>query len=301
MNFYFINDIFSLQYTLRNTFGLLIVLSFAACHSREDEAKKISFPLKDNAATGRAIRQATLKRQSKPPKKKKKIYLTFDDGPNKGTPTVLNIIEQEQVPVTFFLVGSHVKGSHEQSTTFDLLKTSRVAELCNHSYSHAGNRYDKFYSNADSVVADFEKAQAVMQLQNNIARCPGRNAWRIDSLQVTDIKKSKAAIDSLYRKGYTVMGWDIEWHFDSKTMKPVQSPEKMVSEIDSAFTKNKIRHLDNIILLAHDQAYRKPDDSAALHRFIKLLKTNDDYELDVVSNYPLLTKIEIVPDTTGMK
>src|SRR5262245_3055393 len=50
-------------------------------------------------------------RASNPKKKKKKIYLTFDDGPNKGTRKVLHIVQQEQVPVTFFIVGEHVFAS----------------------------------------------------------------------------------------------------------------------------------------------------------------------------------------------
>src|SRR5689334_11102870 len=49
-----------------------------------------------------------------PKKKKKKIYLTFDDGPNKGTRKVLHIAQEEQVPVTFFIVGEHVFASTTQ-------------------------------------------------------------------------------------------------------------------------------------------------------------------------------------------
>src|SRR5215470_13440826 len=48
---------------------------------------------------------------AKPVKKKKKIYLTFDDGPNKGTRNVLDIVQQENIPVTFFIVGEHVFAS----------------------------------------------------------------------------------------------------------------------------------------------------------------------------------------------
>lgn len=299
MNFNLINEPFSLQYTLRHTFSLLVVLSFTACHTQDEDTKNPVFPVK--AVTTEKTAKPVINKSAKSSKKKKKIYITFDDGPNKGTRTVLNITQQEQAPVSFFLVGSHAGGSAEQENTFALLKASPNVELCNHSYSHANNSYEKFYNNTDSVVADFKKARALMQLQNNVSRCPGRNAWRMDSLSVTDIKKSKAAFDSLYSNGFTIMGWDVEWHFDHKTMKPVQTPEKMAEEIDSLFAKNKTRHLDNIVVLAHDQAYRKPDDSAALHRFIKILKNKPEYELEVASNYPLIAKAEIVPDTINTK
>ena len=61
-------------------------------------------------------------RASPPKKKKKKIYLTFDDGPNKGTRKVLQIAQQEQVPVTFFIIGEHVFASTSQHATWDSLK-----------------------------------------------------------------------------------------------------------------------------------------------------------------------------------
>ena len=48
-------------------------------------------------------------------KKKKKIYLTFDDGPNRGTRNVLNIVRQEQVPVSFFVrVNMLMRVSHNK-------------------------------------------------------------------------------------------------------------------------------------------------------------------------------------------
>src|SRR6476620_5929421 len=50
----------------------------------------------------------------KPRKKKKKLYLTFDDGPNRGTKNVLHIMQDEKVPVTFFIVGEHVFASSSQ-------------------------------------------------------------------------------------------------------------------------------------------------------------------------------------------
>src|SRR4249920_1921270 len=62
-------------------------------------------------------------KKDKPPvkKKKKKIYLTFDDGPNKGTRNVLSIVKDEKVPVTFFIIGEHVYASISQNITWDSL------------------------------------------------------------------------------------------------------------------------------------------------------------------------------------
>lgn len=226
----------------------------------------------------------------KPVKKKKKIYLTFDDGPNKGTRNVLNIVQQEEIPVTFFIVGEHVFASVGQAQTWDSLKMAKNIELCNHSYTHAlHNRFDRFYDQPDTVVKDMKRAQEELLPGNTIVRTPGRNSWRIDSLHFTDIRKSRAAIDSLQTAGFVVLGWDLEWHFDHKTLQVKNTADEMLNQIDSMFAKGRTKVKDNLVILAHDQAYQKSNDSLQLRDFIQKLKKKD-YELSLVSSYPGIRK-----------
>ncbi len=227
----------------------------------------------------------------KSPKKKKKIYLTFDDGPNKGTLSVLHIVQQENVPATFFIVGEHVFASSEQKKAWDSLQAARNIELCNHSYTHAmHNQYEKFYQHPDDVVKDIKKAKTDLKLDNDIVRAPGRNSWRIDSLQYTDIKKSKEAIDSLQKAGFTVIGWDLEWHFDPKTMNVKNSADELLNQVDSVFSKGNTKSPDHLVLLAHDQVYKNSADSLQLRQFVQKLKQKDEYELSFVISYPGVTK-----------
>jgi peptidoglycan-N-acetylglucosamine deacetylase len=221
-----------------------------------------------------------------PKKKKKKIYLTFDDGPNKGTRKVLNIVQEEQVPVTFFIVGEHVFASTSQHATWDSLKASDSIELCNHSYTHAHNHYERFYRQPDSVVSDFRRCHDSLQLNNSIVRTPGRNIWRVDTLSYTDLKKSAAAADSLQQAGFTIIGWDLEWHYDHKTFTLRNRSEALMDEIDSLFAHNKTKIPEHLVVLAHDQVYDDADDSCELHELIKKLKRRDEYELVVASKYP---------------
>jgi peptidoglycan/xylan/chitin deacetylase (PgdA/CDA1 family) len=60
-------------------------------------------------------------------------YLTFDDGPNPGvTQRVLEVLEQEQVPATFFMVGKYVERYPDTA-----LAVARAGhEIGNHTYSH---------------------------------------------------------------------------------------------------------------------------------------------------------------------
>ncbi|MFT3901856.1 MAG: polysaccharide deacetylase family protein [Niabella sp.] len=221
---------------------------------------------------------------------KKKIYLTFDDGPNKGTKTVLDIVKEEQVPVTFFLVGRHAENSPEQREIMDSLRTLNFAELCNHSYSHANNKFVKFYRHPDLVLADFEKAKKVLKLDCAMARMPGRNIWGIDSVSGPDIKMGKAAADTLQKHGYKLVGWDVEWHFEPKTMLLTKTADELKAQIDSLFAQNKLKCQSHLVLLAHDQAYRNPSNIEELQKFVRNLKQDQGYELELIKNYPGISR-----------
>jgi peptidoglycan/xylan/chitin deacetylase (PgdA/CDA1 family) len=60
-------------------------------------------------------------------------FLTFDDGPNPGvTERVLEVLEREAVPATFFMVGKHVERHRDTA-----LAVARAGhEIGNHTYSH---------------------------------------------------------------------------------------------------------------------------------------------------------------------
>jgi peptidoglycan-N-acetylglucosamine deacetylase len=60
-------------------------------------------------------------------------FLTFDDGPNPGvTERVLEVLECEAVPATFFMVGKHV----ERHRATALAVAQAAHEIGNHTYSH---------------------------------------------------------------------------------------------------------------------------------------------------------------------
>jgi peptidoglycan-N-acetylglucosamine deacetylase len=271
----------------------LFLLPFA-CYKKPFDEKLPSFVLSETKTIAKAPAPGVKKKP-----KKKKLYLTFDDGPNKGTKNVLTIVKDEQVPVSFFIVGQHVFASFGQHQLWDSLKMTEEIELCNHSFCHAKGQYEKYYRSPDSVVNDFKRTRDSLELDNTIARTPGRNIWRIDTLHFTDLKKSSAAADSLEKAGFILMGWDLEWQFDHKTMSVTTTAEKMIAAIDSVFKKERTKCKDNLVLLAHDQAYVKSSDSIELRLFLQMLKQKDEYEFSLVSNYPGADKQ--VPDSVKIK
>ena len=223
-----------------------------------------------------------------PKKKKKTIYLTFDDGPNKGTKNMMHIVQDEQIPVTLFIIGEHVYGSKEQTAIFDSLINCNLFEIANHSFTHAfNNKYVKFYQVPDSAVKDFKRCADSLRLTANIIRTPGRNIWRTELIKSTDIKNSSMAADSLFANGFTEVGWDLEWHYD-KDFKLKNSSDEMMLQVDSMFVNAKTKTANHLVLLAHDQVYSTPGDSTELRQFIIKLKAKNEYNFETVSQYPNL-------------
>ena len=65
--------------------------------------------------------------------KTKKAYLTFDDGPTtKATAKILDILKEEDVKATFFVVGKHVK-EHPELVKREYDEGHYIA---NHGYNH---------------------------------------------------------------------------------------------------------------------------------------------------------------------
>lgn len=65
-------------------------------------------------------------------RKKKKIALTFDDGPCEKTKKILDILKKENAKATFFVIGNKV----ERNKNTILRAIKQGCEIGNHSYSH---------------------------------------------------------------------------------------------------------------------------------------------------------------------
>lgn len=213
------------------------------------------------------------------------IYLTFDDGPNKGTDNLLKIIHERKVPVTSFVVGNHVYGSKAQKKQLENLKNDSLVELANHSYSHAENRYSEFYKNSEKVVKDFNRVKDSLKFSNSYARTPGRNIWRTSNINETDLKSSKAAADELSRNGYKLIGWDLEWKPDQK-MKLKGSHKEMLKKVDSIFLNDLEKNSRHLVFLSHDQYLTDDESVKELSLFIQELQKTNRFEFRKLSSYP---------------
>ncbi len=218
------------------------------------------------------------------------IYLTFDDGPNKGTENLLKIVHKHKIPVTAFLVGKHVFGSKKQTEDFHKLKNDTLVELANHSFTHANNNYSNFYENPETVLQDFNQARDSVKFNNNYARTPGRNIWRLNNIIETDIKKSKESADLLQRNNYKVIGWDLEWKHDGK-MHLKGTHQQMLKRVDSIFFNDLEKNSRHLVFLTHDQYLTDESSLKELDLFVKKLKETNRFQFKKISEYPKINEI----------
>ena len=94
----------------------------------------------------------------------KRAFLTFDDGPSANTSAILDILKQENVPATFFVLGVNVD-KYPQTV-------KRIYEeghyIANHGYSHV---YSSIYQSPQSVLDEYN------QCETSIKKAIGENKY----------------------------------------------------------------------------------------------------------------------------
>lgn len=105
----------------------------------------------------------------------KKAYLTFDDGPTtKATGKILDVLKQENVKATFFVVGKHVK-EHPELVKREYEEGHYIA---NHGYNHDNKllykNMDSFKNEIISTDSEISKAIGIDNYCSHIFRFPNR-------------------------------------------------------------------------------------------------------------------------------
>lgn len=112
---------------------------------------------------------------------KKKAYLTFDDGPSKNTPIILDVLKEYDVKATFFVTGK----TDEFSKNMYKRIVDEGHSIGIHSYTHD---YDEIYESLDNFKADFFKLQDLIYdttgHKADIYRFPGGSANQFTSLPI---------------------------------------------------------------------------------------------------------------------
>ena len=163
--------------------------------------------------------------------KKKTMYLTFDDGPSyKVTNNILDILKENKVKATFFLIGNQIKDKE------DVIK--RIYNEGNsiglHSYTH---NYKKIYCNEDKFIKEMincrNEINKVVGISPNIIRFPGGSYKRLN----------KDFLKRLHDKNFKVYDWNLD---SSDGLKPKASLDELyANSIEGSEEKERL------ILLLH--------------------------------------------------
>jgi peptidoglycan/xylan/chitin deacetylase (PgdA/CDA1 family) len=217
-----------------------------------------------------------------------KVYLTFDDGPRPGTDDVISVLESRRVPGTLFMVGGHASGQWRRDQ-LTAARSSKFVEVANHSMNHAGGQYRNYYGDPQGVLADFQSANATLELTGNPipARFPGRNTWRLPTWSVIDPdngQDSRAAAELLFGAGFRIYGWDVEWHMTPKG-EPIDTPLWVYRKINFMRTFWLTEGLFEVVLLTHDVMFKdSTGGKAKLAQLIDMLQ-GAGYTFDFISNF----------------
>ena len=128
---------------------------------------------------------------------KKVAYLTFDDGPDRvNTPKILDILEAQGVPATFYVLGYRAEQNPEV-----LKRIFREGHaIGNHSYDH---EYDNLYSSPDNFLRQIlrtdETIHNILGVRPLIVRAPGGTFGNFTQEYWATMKSH----------GYTVHDWNV--------------------------------------------------------------------------------------------
>lgn len=205
------------------------------------------------------ISEDTINRITNLPNQKEKVaYLTFDDGPSANiTPKILDILKEEDIKATFFVIGKYVDEYPEI--------TKRAYEdghyIANHTYDH-NNKI--LYKNSESFINEVKKtdtaisnAIGVQNYSSHVFRFP------TGFMSKNNKQAKKSMLPLLYNLGYTYIDWNC---LNNDSMKKY-TKEQLLNNLKKT-SKNK----DTLVILMHDTKFVS-DSSIALKESIEYLKS----------------------------
>lgn len=170
----------------------------------------------------------------------KRVFLTFDDGPTTTvTPLILDLLKQENIKATFFVLGSRAKANP------DLIKREfeEGHYIANHGYTH---KYSQIYQSSQTVLDEYNYAEGCIQeaLENpdyhsRVFRFPGGS---VGGYYKTIKKQAKQFL----RQNNIV---SLDWNALSKDADGAHTKETIMQNIIGTVGQKQ-----SVVILMHDAA-----------------------------------------------
>lgn len=165
----------------------------------------------------------------------KTVYLTFDDGPSRYTPEILDVLDKYGVKATFFVINGRYN-----STMKDIVDRGHQIGL--HTYSHD---YKKVYSSDTAYYNDLQKIHDVVLKETGVdckvIRFPGGSSNTVSKNYSKGIMSR--ITKAVGEKGYVYFDWNCS-NGDADGANTVQKQLNYCSQ----FPKSASR----IVVLMHD-------------------------------------------------
>lgn len=174
---------------------------------------------------------------------KKRVFLTFDDGPSKTvTIPILDLLKQEKIKATFFVLGSRV----ELYPNIVKREYEEGHYIANHGYSHM---YSQIYSSVQSVLDEYNKtndavrkAIGVKEYNSHLFRFPGG----VPGGRYAQLKKE--AVAELDKNNIAHVDWNaLTGDAEGKT-----TVDELVAELQKTMGEK-----NSLVILMHDAGNKK--------------------------------------------
>lgn len=173
------------------------------------------------------------------PKPDKVAYLTFDDGPSKYTKEILDLLEREQVPAVFFVIGESINNiPHSGEILNEILDHGHYIGL--HSMTHD---LDKLYNSPDAahnfvneMLEVRGKVKELTGFESSLCRPPygGRGHF------------TKAHYQAIKDAGLNCVDWNVD-SLDWAKSSSSEIMDQVVKDLEMA------HYPDEVVLLFHEK------------------------------------------------
>lgn len=194
----------------------------------------------------------------------KRAFLTFDDGPSSVTNTILDVLKQENVKATFFVLGSRVEAKPEV--------VKRIYDeghyIANHGYSHI---YENIYASPQAVLDEYNKcndavknAIGVPEYNSHLFRFPG-------GLVGGKYAEIKSQANELLKQNNIA-------HVDWNALNGDAETNNLSIDFELTRLQETIQNRNSVVILMHDAPIKKVT-AEALPQIISYLR-EQGYEFE---------------------
>lgn len=168
------------------------------------------------------------------------VFLTFDDGPSVNTPSILDILDKNNIKATFFILGKNLEKQEFRDTLVKEYKSGHA--IGNHTYTH---NYTTLYPDRSLNLNNFlsevnqtnDKLREVLgpDFSTRVVRCPGG----LMSWKNVEPLKQHFWDNNLVSMDWNALSGDAEGQ-----------PKTKEELINNAITTSKNKEI--VVLLMHD-------------------------------------------------